>query len=266
MNLSKLLVIWVILYAGCTGMATPPTGQQGPEDSSNLAIVVPPGALRLLQAYPEHIRAYSNGYIIWKSGYAMRFDTTFSLENPGIADMFSMAYPKGKTNKTPARGEDPGRYRNDSFFRLMYGHTEAVARKNLKTVVWLPGTRHEQLLLFNRVNGAADSLQKISDSFAKHPEWWQYLEKPGGTFLWRTVRGTNRLSGHAFGIGIDINPKHGNYWQWDCRCHTEDVVLSYRNKIPAGIVALFEKYGFIWGGKWYHYDTMHFEFRPELLL
>jgi peptidoglycan LD-endopeptidase CwlK len=31
------------------------------------------------------------------------------------------------------------------------------------------------------------------------------------------------------------------------------------------IVAIFEKHGFIWGGKWYHYDTMHFEYRPELM-
>jgi len=22
---------------------------------------------------------------------------------------------------------------------------------------------------------------------------------------------------------------------------------------------------FIWGGRWYHFDTMHFEYRPELL-
>jgi hypothetical protein len=20
----------------------------------------------------------------------------------------------------------------------------------------------------------------------------------------------------------------------------------------------------VWGGRWYHYDTMHFEYRPEL--
>ncbi|NUM57423.1 MAG: M15 family metallopeptidase, partial [Bdellovibrionaceae bacterium] len=26
----------------------------------------------------------------------------------------------------------------------------------------------------------------------------------------------------------------------------------------------FESEGFIWGGKWNHYDTMHFEYRPEL--
>jgi hypothetical protein len=27
---------------------------------------------------------------------------------------------------------------------------------------------------------------------------------------------------------------------------------------------VFEAERFIWGGKWYHYDTMHFEYRPEL--
>ena len=39
-----------------------------------------------------------------------------------------------------------------------------------------------------------------------------------------------------------------------------------KNKIPFEIVEIFERHGFIWGGKWYHYDTMHFEYRPELLI
>lgn len=39
----------------------------------------------------------------------------------------------------------------------------------------------------------------------------------------------------------------------------------HRNPIPWEIVEIFEKYGFIWGGKWYHCDTMHFEYRPKLL-
>jgi hypothetical protein len=34
--------------------------------------------------------------------------------------------------------------------------------------------------------------------------------------------------------------------------------------VPFEIVLIFERHGFIWGGKWYHYDTMHFEYRPEL--
>ncbi|WP_228384801.1 M15 family metallopeptidase [Campylobacter pinnipediorum] len=28
---------------------------------------------------------------------------------------------------------------------------------------------------------------------------------------------------------------------------------------------IFEKNGFIWGGRWKHFDTMHFEYRPEFL-
>ncbi len=39
----------------------------------------------------------------------------------------------------------------------------------------------------------------------------------------------------------------------------------FRNRIPLGIVTICEKHGFIWGGTWYHGDTMHFEYRPELL-
>ncbi len=27
----------------------------------------------------------------------------------------------------------------------------------------------------------------------------------------------------------------------------------------------FERHGFIWGAKWYHFDTMHFEYRPEII-
>jgi hypothetical protein len=28
---------------------------------------------------------------------------------------------------------------------------------------------------------------------------------------------------------------------------------------------VFERQGFIWGGKWWHFDTMHFEYRPEII-
>jgi hypothetical protein len=32
------------------------------------------------------------------------------------------------------------------------------------------------------------------------------------------------------------------------------------------VIKIFEEYGFIWGGNWALIDTMHFEYRPELLL
>jgi hypothetical protein len=36
--------------------------------------------------------------------------------------------------------------------------------------------------------------------------------------------------------------------------------------MPPGIVEAFERQGFVWGGKWLYFDTMHFEFRPDILV
>jgi hypothetical protein len=88
--------------------------------------------------------------------------------------------------------------------------------------------------------------------------------KPGGGYNWRTIAGTSQISSHSFGSAFDIRPDFNYYW----RAHMKENGghLIYRSNTPLPIVALFEKYGFIWGGRWYHYDSMHFEYRPELLL
>jgi len=78
-----------------------------------------------------------------------------------------------------------------------------------------------------------------------------------GTFNCRPVKDTGNRSMHAWGAAIDLNVKYSDYWMWSRGV--------YRNRMPMQIVAVFEKHGFIWGGKWGHYDTMHFEYRPELL-
>jgi len=36
--------------------------------------------------------------------------------------------------------------------------------------------------------------------------------------------------------------------------------------VPQTVVAAFERHGFVWGGKWLFFDTMHFEYRPEILI
>ena len=48
-----------------------------------------------------------------------------------------------------------------------------------------------------------------------------------------------------------------DYWRWS--------KSGWHNRIQIEIARVFERHGFIWGGRWYHYDTMHFEYRPELL-
>ena len=133
-------------------------------------------------------------------------------------------------------------------------------QKNLVTISWVPGICGCSVQV-NSVNGVSEKLKAVSDEIESTlgPEFNKYLSRTGGTFNWRNIAGTNRLSTHAFGTSIDINTNYSNYWQWDGN-------FSWKNKIPMEIVEIFEKHGFIWGGKWYHYDTMHFEYRPELLV
>jgi hypothetical protein len=73
---------------------------------------------------------------------------------------------------------------------------------------------------------------------------------------------------HSFGMTIDVNVEFSDYWRWAIKAEEDDGsrVIEYKNRIPMELVAIFEEQGFIWGGKWYHFDTMHFEYRPELLM
>ena len=77
------------------------------------------------------------------------------------------------------------------------------------------------------------------------------------------MRGAKRQSAHSYGMTIDIGVKYSDYWR--NQSTNENANIAYRNKYPHEIVEIFEKHGFIWGGRWYHYDTMHFEYRPEIL-
>jgi hypothetical protein len=91
----------------------------------------------------------------------------------------------------------------------------------------------------------------------------QFVRNPAGTFNWRPIAGTNRLSVHSFAAAIDINLDRADYWRWSGA--KPGNVPRFRNRIPVEIADVFERHGFIWGGRWYHYDTMHFEYRPELI-
>jgi len=104
----------------------------------------------------------------------------------------------------------------------------------------------------------------VSAALDKLPKrFMKYLRPSAGTYHCRTIAGTERFSVHAFGAAVDINAKYGDYWRWSAP--EAGAGLVYRNRVPWEIIEIFEQHGFIWGGKWYHYDTLHFEYRPELL-
>lgn len=231
---------------------------------------VPNGANILLKAYPATIKDYKDGCLIMADGSNIVYTETREkkshtelINSNNIGDIFAYSYMWGAIKSIP-RNHDPGRIRSEDLLKAMYGTTPADVQQNLTTIIWCPKLVNKKLSI-TKINGVDKQLQKVSDELDQHPELKDYLLN-SGSFYWRKIRGSNRLSTHSFGIAIDLNTKYSNYWQWDCRCSSEATILGYKNRIPQLIVDIFEKHGFIWGGKWYHYDTMHFEYRPELLI
>jgi hypothetical protein len=226
----------------------------------------------LIKAYPDFLDRIEENDLVWKDGTRMRVDDAKGAkafealrDDPDIKDMFLMKYPLGEQRLAPAVNFDPGRVRYPPLFKKMYGdcHTSGFMA-NMVDVVWLP-SKYGKKLKFSKINGAAAALQQVSDELDKLPQrFLTYLRPTQGTFNCRLVAGTNRESTHGLGIAIDIAAAHTHYWAWSKP--DADGHFPYRNEIPWGIVEIFEKHGFIWGGKWYHYDTMHFEYRPEILL
>jgi hypothetical protein len=131
---------------------------------------------------------------------------------------------------------------------------------NLTKVTWVDGTQ----LPFTRVNGAAAALQAaIAELKALGPDYTRYLVPSAGTYNCRVIAGTSLLSMHSYGAAIDLSTRVSAYWQWsDAAAHG---LAPYKNQIPLQIVQVFERHGFIWGGRWADFDTMHFEYRPEII-
>jgi len=90
---------------------------------------------------------------------------------------------------------------------------------------------------------------------------------PSFGWNWRAIAGTNRRSNHSYGTAIDLLPRdlrgRLTYWRWDAGNTGSDREYYIP---PEAVIRIFEEHGFIWGGKWDLIDTMHFEYRPEILL
>ncbi|MCL2721334.1 MAG: M15 family metallopeptidase [Treponema sp.] len=89
---------------------------------------------------------------------------------------------------------------------------------------------------------------------------------------WRPIAGTNRRSNHSYGIAVDLLPRdlrgRLTYWRYEDENDGRNVPINRRTYYmpPDTVIKIFEEHGFIWGGNWALIDTMHFEYRPEILI
>ena len=224
---------------------------------------------KLVAAYPSALAGHDAKALHWRDGTVMPVsdgteNKTFPqfLRQASIIDQFRIPYPRGPLEKPPAVDADPGRFRNTAFFKKMYGDCQkGEALPRLASLAWLPKAWGRTIRVTS-LNDVDKHLRAVSAEIDALPEKIKRAAYPiAGTYNCRAVVDTGQPSPHGYGIAIDLNTAFSDYWYWRPRGP-----ISYRNRMPEEIVTIFEKHGFIWGGKWFHFDTMHFEFRPELLV
>lgn len=239
----KPLAAWLWLLAAAPTLAAPALAQS-------------PGDL--VRAYPEQLDRIDGDMLIWRDGTRMALDAGPNA----LLDQLRQPYPAGSPTP-PAPDADPGRIRNTAFFNKMYGDCRKgeVAPK-LAQVVWMPASWGHKISI-TRVNGIDRQLAAIAQELETLPAPVRRTLYPiGGTYLCRSVADTGQTSMHGWGAAIDINVAVSDYWLWQRPRHG---LPAYVNRVPSAVVEIFERHGFIWGGHWAHFDTMHFEYRPELL-
>ena len=114
----------------------------------------------------------------------------------------------------------------------------------------------------------------IQNEARTNPMVRQWIDSLGTVtgWNWRNVASSGNRSSHSYGISIDLLPQNlqgkATYWFWEAANNPQwwDIPYTDRYHPPDMVIKTFEYFGFIWGGKWGNFDTMHFEYRPETFI
>ena len=204
----------------------------------------------------------------WERYSSYRF-YSYSLDLPPIPELDKESKRRLKERLEHAE-EDPPR-RNESFLADLYragtrGQTEAriVTVKLMGFEVRV----HEQIA--EPLEAVSRDLEVLIETDPVAQRFVAGLKGLAG-YNWREIAGTRSRSYHSYGIAIDLAPKsfggRHTYWRWALPQSEEFYAIPYEQRwmVPRQIVKIFEERGFVWGGKWFFFDTMHFEYRPEIL-
>lgn len=240
--------------------------------ASSYTVMAKRDLLALTMAYPGYITGLEKTgdgtvYVVMRSSRKILYDDkkykTYEqkLAEPDLQDMMEQIYPLSDINELSKDDFDPGRIRVYAFFEEVYGATKAEITANLTSVSVGPKNYP-----FNKVNNAASALKaafvEVSDLIKNDPSVYAFVYPLSGTFNYRVVAGTDRLSMHSFGIAVDLKLDQSDYWRYVSR----DKGQKRLDRYPKSLVTIFENNGFIWGGKWAHFDIVHYEYRPELII
>jgi hypothetical protein len=257
-----------------------------------------PGAERMMKAfaaaYPEAIdRAeYRDGdwavllrgkWFYWAGGRLLPEELKDSLDDylPQSFYSYSADLPSWKEpepemagrlrNALQNRQANP-RSRHPGFFDTLWeAHTRDEAYGNLKSIRFLGKTFPVHKALAGKLARVEGRIQEAAKNDPAVDRWIREIGSIGA-WNWRNVAAIVSRSYHSYAIALDIQPANlrglQTYWQWTAGNNPEWYNVPYNRRYhpPGAVIKAFEAYGFCWGGKWVLFDTMHFEYRPEIMI
>jgi D-alanyl-D-alanine carboxypeptidase/Mannosyl-glycoprotein endo-beta-N-acetylglucosaminidase len=139
-------------------------------------------------------------------------------------------------------------YHSDAEYKAIYGSTQEEIEAQLVTINF----QGSDVRVHTKAKDAFEAVNKEITRCSISYNFWN--DPSGGTFNYRTnSNDPGRLSMHAFGIAIDINP-NTNPMTSNGQCITD---------MPICVINAFKRYGFVWGCDFSgnNKDAMHFEWR-----
>lgn len=169
------------------------------------------------------------------------------------------------------RTQNPLR-RSPHFFDALWRITSRdEAYQRVKTIRFLGKPVNVHYLIMENLALVEEQILAAAKADPHIQSWVSSINTLEG-WTWRDIAQTQSRSFHAYGLAVDLLPKslggRETYWLWAARKKPEWWNISYNERYhpPAAVIKAFETYGFVWGGKWLFFDTMHFEYRPEILI
>ncbi|MDR0511528.1 MAG: M15 family metallopeptidase [Treponema sp.] len=159
--------------------------------------------------------------------------------------------------------------RSEHLFNAIYrASTREEAERQLQNITFFGHRVRVHNAIVAPLSLVEQRVRNLSVNDASVRAWINNIDRTYG-FVWRNIGGTQSRSFHSYGIAIDIMPRYTGgrevFWGW-ARTEWWNIPHERRYHPPTSVVQAFEAFGFIWGGKWSIFDTIHFEYRPELLL
>ncbi|GMO48839.1 MAG: hypothetical protein Ta2G_05220 [Termitinemataceae bacterium] len=177
-----------------------------------------------------------------------------------------------RLSNAASRRRTVGPSRSPAFYDDLWNiHNKNEAIANQKTCRIFGRDVQVHKFIADKLLAVEKKINLLAQTEGSVQEWKNSLDSITG-FNWRNIADLGSRSNHSYGIAIDFqarNPKKlETYWLWTAQKKMDwwNVPDTERLIPPTPVIKAFEENGFIWGGKWVFYDTMHFEYRPEILL